>query len=139
MCIRDRNELERILDILQSIRDREVGRRPLHNNNNNNNNTEFNHQRNNYHGNNNNMHRTGFHQSGEWSCSRCRCENYANRQQCFKCKLPREDQRGRDDTKQFGQQNRGAPHTRGTPNHNQGLPRGHQGPTTSNHRQQQEN
>ena len=109
--IEDMNELERIQDILQSIRDREVGRRPLqHNNNNHDNNYEFRHQRNNYSGY-NNMHRDSVNKSGEWRCSRCKCENYANRQQCFKCRLPREDQRRRDEPKQFGQQNRGAPNT----------------------------
>ena len=85
------NELERILDILQSIRDRETGRRPIQHNNNSNNNTEFNTPRNNYHGNNSNnnnhVHRTSFQQSGEWSCPRCKRENYPHRQQCFKCKL----------------------------------------------------
>ena len=42
------NELERILDILQSIRDREVGRRPQQNNNSTH--AEYNQHRSNHNG-----------------------------------------------------------------------------------------
>ena len=74
------NELERVLDILQSIHDREMGRRPIPHTINNNN-TEFNRQRNYNNGNNNhNMYLTDLQQPGEWSCSRCRsCLLYTSR------------------------------------------------------------
>ena len=126
--IEDMNELERILDILQSIRDREGGRRIQQNNNHHH--VEHNQNKNNnYRGYNNNVHRDNVNKPGEWSCSRCKWGNFASRQRCYKCNLPREEQRRRNETRQY----------RGTNNYHQGPPRDHQIPTTSNHRQQPEN
>ena len=61
--IEDMNELERILDILQSIRDREGGRRTQQNNNSHH--AEHNQNKNNnYRGYNNNVHRDNVNKSG---------------------------------------------------------------------------
>ena len=100
--INDMNELERILDVLQSIRDREGGRRHQPPNNN----YEYNNTRDNpsrYGGtridNSNNQE--------DWTCSRCRRENYASRQKCYRCGQAREDPRRRGGSIQHVQQQRG--------------------------------
>ena len=83
------NELERVLDILQSINDREMGRRPIQPNMSNHNH-EFNRPRPYYNNNGNKYNfRNDLQQPGGWSCSSCRKENGANMQHCYYCKTPR--------------------------------------------------
>ena len=105
--IENLDELERVLDILQSINDREMGRRSIQPNtsNHNNNNNEFNRPRPYYNHTGNKYHvRNDLQTPGGWSCSSCRKENCANMQHCYYCKTPRSNQ-----TKQFVPANRGAP------------------------------
>ena len=92
--IHDMNELERILDVLQSTRDREVGRRPQQQNNNNKTYEHDNYRSNpSGHG---GTHINNFNNPEDWRCSRRRGENYASRQKCFRCSQARDDQRRRE-------------------------------------------
>ena len=116
------SELEKVLDILQSIRDREVNRR-LPPGNYKPNHVEYSSKRNSYNEH-NNMNRNYHYKSGEWRCYRCQQENVAFRQQCFKCRLPREVQRRREEMKQDKPQGREAPNTREGVNNNQGPTKG---------------
>ena len=90
--IADINELENMLDVLQNIRDREMGRRP---------NPPAAHTNGNYHpsrgtpnsyrgtrGSNNNNYRGGM-----WKCLNCEYENYAIRTVCYRCNKVRDCQR----------------------------------------------
>ena len=135
--IENLSELERILDILQSIRDSEIIRRPIQTNQQNNN-IEFSRHRSSYQGNgehhNNYRPRNHFQQTGEWNCSRCGRENYANQQQCFRCRQPKEEQKRREQMKQHIPNDKGGPGTSGTSNHRQGRPNGQQQQEMSNGR-----
>ena len=133
----DINELENMLDVLQNIGEREVGRRPnppvvLNNNNY--------HQ---YRGT-PNFHRGArggnFDNRGEsWRCIDCNVDNYANRTNCFICHKNRECARNERMHHQPNQQQRGAEYSRGAPrgggNYNRGRGGNNQavaGPSTVN-------
>ena len=115
--------LEKVLDILQNIRDREENRRSTPGNYKSNQ-VEYNSQRNHYNEH-NVTNKDNHYKPGEWRCYRCQQENFAFRRQCFKCRMPREVQRRREETRQDKPQGRETPDTRGAVNNNHRPDKGH--------------
>ena len=105
------SELERVLDILQNIRDREVNRR-LTPGNYKPNQVEYHSQRNHYNEH-NVTNKNNHYKPGEWRCYRCQQENFPFRQQCFKCRTPRGGQQRREEERRDKPQGRETPDTRG--------------------------
>ena len=122
------SELEKILDIFQNIRDREIGRRqnPLvpHTNGNHNQSRGYTTA---YRG---ARRDNGNHRNEMWQCSECEYENFATRTVCYRCNKARGCQRNNVVSTQHSQQQRGGDSSRGGGNTMRGRGRYSSGSTT---------